>query len=103
LQASDQLCLLLGCNFQLCFCLYGMQLHLAAYVSLHALIALGSKTRDTHTSEHIVTVCLCHRLVTLAAGAAGGRFLRYEEGAPSVAAQTAYGIEAEVEGYDQGQ
>jgi lycopene epsilon-cyclase len=35
----------------------------------------------------------------MAAGAAAGKFLRYEEGAPSVAAQTAYGIEAEVEGY----
>ncbi len=42
-------------------------------------------------------------MVTLAAGAAGGKFLRYEEDAPSVAAQTAYGIEAEVEGYDQGE
>nr|QBY35646.1 lycopene epsilon-cyclase [Dunaliella salina] len=41
------------------------------------------------------------RLVTLAAGAAAGKFLRYEEDAPGVAAQTAYGIEAEVENYDQ--
>ncbi|CAG9463940.1 unnamed protein product [Pedinophyceae sp. YPF-701] len=41
------------------------------------------------------------RLVTLAAGAATGKFLKYEEGAPSVAAQTAYGIEAEVEGYGE--
>ncbi|GFH18887.1 chloroplast lycopene epsilon-cyclase [Haematococcus lacustris] len=41
------------------------------------------------------------RLVTLAAGAAAGKFLRYEEGAPSVASQTAYGIEAEVEGYHE--
>ena len=40
--------------------------------------------------------------MTLAAGGLGGKFLRYEEGAPSVAAQTAYGIEAEVEGYDAG-
>ncbi|GLC71022.1 hypothetical protein PLESTF_001061800 [Pleodorina starrii] len=40
------------------------------------------------------------RLTTLAAGAAGGKFLQYEEDAPIVAAQTAYGIEAEVEGYD---
>lgn len=39
------------------------------------------------------------RLATLASGAAAGRFLRYEDGAPGVAAQTAYGIEAEVEGY----
>jgi len=38
------------------------------------------------------------RLVTLASGQAAGRFLKYEEGAPVVAAQTAYGIEAEVEG-----
>ncbi|GIL85682.1 hypothetical protein Vretimale_13250 [Volvox reticuliferus] len=41
------------------------------------------------------------RLTTLAAGAAAGKFLRYEENAPIVAAQTAYGIEAEVEGYDR--
>eukprot|EP00887_Chlorella_sp_A99_P002802 scaffold6.g2802.t1 len=40
------------------------------------------------------------RLVVLASGAAAGRLLRYEGGAPAVAAQTAYGIEAEVEGYD---
>ncbi|KAG2438618.1 hypothetical protein HXX76_005167 [Chlamydomonas incerta] len=40
------------------------------------------------------------RMTTLAAGAAAGKFLRYEEDAPIVAAQTAYGIEAEVEGYD---
>lgn len=40
------------------------------------------------------------RLVTLASGAAAGRFLRYETDAPSVAAQTAYGIEAQVESYD---
>ena len=36
------------------------------------------------------------RLVTLASGAAAGKFLRYEAVAPSVAAQTAYGIECEV-------
>lgn len=41
------------------------------------------------------------RLVTLASGAAAGRFLEYEADAPRVAAQTAYGIEAYVEGYDQ--
>lgn len=40
------------------------------------------------------------RMVTLAAGAAAGRFLQYESGAPSVAAQTAYGVEAVVEGYE---
>lgn len=38
------------------------------------------------------------RLVALASGQAAGRFLQYEAGAPAVAAQTAYGIEAEVEG-----
>ena len=38
----------------------------------------------------------------MAAGAAAGKFLEYESGAPSVAAQTAYGIQAEVEGYADG-
>ena len=38
-------------------------------------------------------------LVTLACGASGARLLEYEGGAPAVAAQTAYGIEAVVEGY----
>ena len=41
------------------------------------------------------------RMITLASGAAAGRFLMYEQNAPSVAAQTAYGIEAEVEGYEK--
>ena len=36
------------------------------------------------------------RLVTVASGAAAGRFLRYEPGGPAVAVQTAYGIEVEV-------
>ena len=40
-------------------------------------------------------------MVTLAAGAAAGKFLRYEENAPTVAAQTAYGIEATVVGYGE--
>jgi lycopene epsilon-cyclase len=39
------------------------------------------------------------RLAVLASGAAAGRFLRYERGAPGVAAQTAYGVEAEAPGY----
>lgn len=38
--------------------------------------------------------------MTLAAGAAAGKFLKYERDAPTVAAQTAYGIEVEVEGYE---
>ena len=42
---------------------------------------------------------LC-RLVTLAAGAAAGKFLKYEQKAPTVAAQTAYGLEVELEGYE---
>lgn len=40
------------------------------------------------------------RLVTLASGAASGKFLKYEQDAPAVGSQTAYGIEAEVEGYE---
>lgn len=40
------------------------------------------------------------KMVTLASGVAAGRFLEYESSAPSTAAQTAYGIEAEVAGYD---
>ncbi|CAD7696972.1 unnamed protein product [Ostreobium quekettii] len=42
------------------------------------------------------------RLVTLASGAAAGRFLEYETDTPQPAGQTAYGIEAEVEGYEKG-
>lgn len=49
-----------------------------------------------HASTHIP-----HRLVTLASGAAAGRFLKYESSAPAVAVQTAYGIEVEVAGYDE--
>jgi lycopene epsilon-cyclase len=49
------------------------------------------------TSKYPVHGC---RLVTLAAGAAAGKFLEYERNAPTVAAQTAYGIEVEVEGYE---
>lgn len=39
---------------------------------------------------------LVARMTTLASGAAAGHFLLYEGSAPLVAAQTAYGIEAEV-------
>lgn len=39
--------------------------------------------------------------MTLAAGAAAGKFLKYEHKAPTVAAQTAYGIEVELEGYEE--
>lgn len=40
--------------------------------------------------------------MVVAAGAAAGKFLEFESGAPTVAAQTAYGIQAEVEGYANG-
>ena len=40
------------------------------------------------------------KLITLASGGAAGRFLRYETNAPDTAAQTAYGIEADVSGYE---
>lgn len=39
------------------------------------------------------------RLVTVASGAAAGRFLRYETGGLGVVVQTAYGVEVEVEHY----
>lgn len=52
---------------------------------------------DLCTKELNEVLC---RLVVVAAGAAAGKFLHYEEAAPAVAAQTAYGIEAEVEGYE---
>lgn len=46
---------------------------------------------------------LAARLVNVSAGAAAGKFLKFDDvDAPSVAAQTAYGIEAEVEGYPDG-
>ena len=37
--------------------------------------------------------------MTLAAGAAAGKFLLYQQGAPAMGVQTAYGIEADVTGY----
>lgn len=71
----------------------------AAYIPGH-VINIDSKEKGT-------TVLICSdgktikcRLAILASGAAAGRFLKYEEGAPGVAAQTAYGIEASVEGYE---
>ena len=48
-----------------------------------------------------VTLGVLCRLVTLAAGAAAGKFLKYEQKAPTVAAQTAYGLEVELEGYEE--
>ena len=39
--------------------------------------------------------------MTLAGGAVTAKFLKFEEDAPPVAAQTAYGITAVVEGYEE--
>ena len=58
---------------------------------------------DSRAKEFASSWCAladARRLIAVAAGAAAGKFLHYEETAPAVAAQTAYGIEAEVEGYD---
>ena len=60
---------------------------------------LYSKKQHRHESETMIPL-LATRLVTLAAGAAAGKFMRFEMDAPTMAAQTAYGLEAEVEGYD---
>lgn len=40
------------------------------------------------------------RIVTLAGGAVSAKFLNFEDHAPAVAAQTAYGVTAVVEGYE---
>lgn len=54
----------------------------------------------TNTRVHVKDGSLFEgKMVTLASGGAAGRFLKYEDGAPDTAAQTAYGIEAEVSGY----
>lgn len=52
---------------------------------------------SVHAGDHIV----CARVVTLAGGAASAKFLKFEDDAPPVAAQTAYGITAIVEGYSE--
>jgi len=52
---------------------------------------------DIRIEGHVET--LRCKLATLASGANAGRLLKYENDAPGVAAQTAYGIEAEIEGY----
>ena len=57
----------------------------------------GSKSCSVTTAEGEV---IKTRLVTLAGGAVSAKFLQFEADAPTVAVQTAYGIEAEVEGYD---
>lgn len=59
--------------------------------------AADSSTRLTCNND--TTSLVQARIVVMAAGAAAGKFLRYETDAPTMAAQTAYGIQAEVEGY----
>eukprot|EP00873_Tetraselmis_striata_P042757 jgi/Tetstr1/463021/TSEL_007960.t1 len=55
--------------------------------------ATGSVTLESGPVLH-------SRVVTLASGAIAGKFLKFEEHCSSVAAQTAYGIEATVSGYE---
>jgi len=60
--------------------------------------------KETGNGEGSMLVCgdgstLRCKLVVVATGAAAGKFIQYEEQGVEVAAQTAYGIEAEVEGY----
>eukprot|EP00889_Picochlorum_renovo_P000076 jgi/Picre1/27106/NNA_000076.t1 len=61
------------------------------------------KLRDellSRCKEHGDGATFSAKMVTLASGGAAGRFLEYESEAPDTAAQTAYGIEAEVSGYE---
>ena len=60
-------------------------------------LLIGLRILGQNQPSHSRDFC---RLVTLAAGAAAGKFMQFEVNAPSVASQTAYGIEAEVEGYE---
>ena len=56
----------------------------------------GAARATARTSEGVAIEA---RIVTLAGGAPSGKFLQFEDNAPSVAAQTAYGVTAKVEGY----
>ncbi|PSC69034.1 lycopene epsilon chloroplastic [Micractinium conductrix] len=56
-----------------------------------------SQSAELHLTDGRTLRC---RMPLLASGVAAGRLLRYEDGVPPMAAQTAYGIEAEVEGYE---
>jgi len=65
-------------------------------------IALPPTDSTTYTNTSVTLKdgsVVSARMVTLASGGAAGRFLKYEDDAPSTAAQTAYGIEATVTGY----
>ncbi|KAI7843886.1 hypothetical protein COHA_002431 [Chlorella ohadii] len=68
---------------------------------VEAEVDTASSAADSQAAELRLTdgrTVRC-RLPVLASGVAAGKLLRYEDGVPPVAAQTAYGIEAEVEGY----
>nr|WJE87833.1 lycopene epsilon-cyclase [Chlorella sorokiniana] len=58
--------------------------------------APDAQQAELHLTDGRTVRC---RLPVLASGVAAGKLLRYEDGVPPVAAQTAYGIEAEVAGY----
>lgn len=64
-----------------------------------ANISNGQAGAELQLSDSDTANTVKARMITLTSGAAAGRFLKYEPDAPSVAAQTAYGVEAEVEGY----
>ncbi|KAI3436480.1 hypothetical protein D9Q98_005897 [Chlorella vulgaris] len=74
----------------------------AAGVSyLEAVVSDASSSATQQASELALAdgrTVRC-RIAVLASGQTAGKLLRYEDGVPPVAAQTAYGIEAEVEGY----
>lgn len=57
----------------------------------------GGRSCTVHTQR---SGAVTARLVNVAGGAASAKFLQFERDAPPVAAQTAYGVEAEVEGYE---
>lgn len=73
-----------------------LDLCFAPLPTVNLQVQADQRTTHVRTSSGVEMNC---RLVTVAAGAAAGKFLKFEEDAPIVAAQTAYGIEAEVEGY----
>jgi lycopene epsilon-cyclase len=74
----------------------------AAGVSyLEAVVSDASSSATQQASELALAdgrTVRC-RIAVLASGQTAGKLLQYEDGVPPVAAQTAYGIEAEVEGY----
>ena len=73
-------------------------------LSYHAGEVVALEEEGTGSTSSTVTLAdgtqLRSKSIILASGGAAGRFLKYEDDAPQVAAQTAYGIEADVEGYE---